>query len=125
VLALSNPTSKAEVSFEDALAWSGGRAVYASGSPFPPVAQGGASGGLLRPAQANNCFVFSGLAQGLLLQSKHPSPVVDDALLLVVVQTLAGLLSATELEEECMLPRIRRLPEVTAAVAAAVAQAVS
>lgn len=85
VFALSNPTDKAEVSFEDALAWTGGAAVYASGSPFPAITTAG--GRTLRPAQANNCFVFSGLAQGILSAGGRR---VDDRLLLVAAEAIAG-----------------------------------
>lgn len=85
VFALSNPTEQAEVTFEQALQWTGGAAVYASGSPFPALTN--PAGRVLRPAQANNCFVFPGLAQGILDGGvRH----VDDALLLVAAEALAG-----------------------------------
>lgn len=59
--------------------------MYASGSPFAPVTT--ATGRVLRPAQANNCFVFPGLAQGILESGKRR---VDDGLLLVAAEAIAG-----------------------------------
>lgn len=85
VFALSNPTDQAEVSFQEAVAWTSGAAVYASGSPFPPLIN--STGKTLRPAQANNCFVFPGLAQGVLDSGVRR---VDDRLLLVAAETIAG-----------------------------------
>ena len=58
ILPLSNPTSKAEARPEDVLVWTEGRALVATGSPFPPVAVGGT---LFTIAQANNALVFPGL----------------------------------------------------------------
>lgn len=89
MFALSNPTEQAEVSFEDALAWTGGAAVFASGSPFPPITTQQPGGRLktLRPAQANNCFVFPGLAQGVLAGGVRR---VDERLLLAAAEVIAG-----------------------------------
>lgn len=149
VLALSNPNSKAECSFEDALHWSGGRAVFASGSPWPAVtvqqagssaasfssidsssssssdsayvsSSSSSSGVLLRPAQANNCLVFPGLGLGAV---QAGAAAVTDGMLLAAAQAVAGMVTAEELRQECVLPRIGRLQEVTQAVAAAVAAA--
>jgi malate dehydrogenase (oxaloacetate-decarboxylating)(NADP+) len=116
VLALSNPTSSAEVSFTDALRWSKGKVVYASGSPFPPA---GSSTQPLLPAQANNALVFPGLALGTL----RSGAAVDDAMLLEAARAVTGCVSDDELAAECVLPRIGRLAHVTAVVADAVAVA--
>lgn len=59
VFALSNPGEVAECSAQAAHDWSGGAAVYASGTAFPPVAR--PDGSTVVPAQCNNCLVFPGI----------------------------------------------------------------
>jgi malate dehydrogenase (oxaloacetate-decarboxylating) len=61
IMPLSNPTSKAEAVPEDLIRWSDGRALVATGSPFPPVTHGGHTYTI---AQANNALVFPGLGLG-------------------------------------------------------------
>ena len=114
VFALSNPTSKSECTAEEAYEHTSGRAVFASGSPFPPVR---AFGREYRPGQCNNAYIFPGLGLGAVLSgARHLSSAVFAA----AAHTLAGLVGADELATGCIYPAIGRIREVSARIAAAV-----
>jgi len=115
VFALSNPTSKAECTAEQAYAWTDGRAVFASGSPFDPVAFGGR---VHAPGQGNNSFVFPGVGLGLLISG---SKRVTDEMFFAAAQALAAQTSEADLEHGRIFPVAARMREVAAQVAAAVA----
>jgi malate dehydrogenase (oxaloacetate-decarboxylating)(NADP+) len=116
IFALSNPTSKAECTSQEALEWSGGRAIYASGSPMPAVE---IAGRRIVPGQGNNVYIFPGLGLGALA---FQSRLVTDAMFLTAAETLASLVTQEELAEGRVYPRLDRIREVSVAIAAAVAR---
>jgi malate dehydrogenase (oxaloacetate-decarboxylating)(NADP+) len=115
VFALSNPTSKAECTAEQAYAWSGGRAIFASGSPFDPVTVEGKSHS---PGQANNSFVFPGVGLGVMVSG---ATRVTDEMFFAAASALASQVTQDDLAAGRIFPHQTRMREVAAAVAVAVA----
>jgi malate dehydrogenase (oxaloacetate-decarboxylating)(NADP+) len=115
IFALSNPTSRAECTPEQAYAWSGGRAIFASGSPFAPVTYGGQG---FRPAQGNNAYVFPGIGLGAIACRARTLP---DELFLVAARTLADIVRPKDLEEGALYPRLREIRRISLAIAVSVA----
>jgi malate dehydrogenase (oxaloacetate-decarboxylating)(NADP+) len=116
IFALSNPTSKAECTAEQAYAWSGGRAIFASGSPFPPVE---INGKRLVPGQGNNIYIFPGVGFGALACEARE---VTDAMFLAAAQELAGLVTEGDLAIGRVYPSLTRVREVSLKIATRVAQ---
>jgi malate dehydrogenase (oxaloacetate-decarboxylating)(NADP+) len=115
IFALSNPTSRAECAPEQAYSWSGGRALFASGSPFAPVTYGGR---VLRPAQGNNAYVFPGIGLGAVACRARTLP---DELFLEAARTLAHLVRPKDLDEGALYPPLRDIRKISLAIAASVA----
>jgi malate dehydrogenase (oxaloacetate-decarboxylating)(NADP+) len=115
IFALSNPTSKAECTAEQAYAWSGGRAIFASGSPFPAVDYNGRT---FRPAQGNNAYVFPGIGLGAVACRARTLP---DGLFLAAARTLAGLVSRHDLDRGSLYPPLAEIRRISLAIAVAVA----
>lgn len=116
VMALSNPTSKAECTAQQAYEWTDGRAIFASGSPFPPVTRAGKT---QVPGQSNNAYIFPGLGLGILASG---ATRVSDAMFFAAAQALAAQVTETDLTNGRIFPGQERLREVAAAVAARVAE---
>jgi malate dehydrogenase (oxaloacetate-decarboxylating) len=116
IMPLSNPTSHSEAQAADLIAWTGGRALVATGSPFPPVPYGGVE---YQVAQANNALIFPGLGLGVTVSRARR---VSDGMLAAAADALARLSDATA-PGAAVLPPVTRLRDVSAAVAEAVARA--
>lgn len=115
IFALSNPTSKAECTAEQAYSWSGGRAIFASGSPFAPVNY---AGSVLRPAQGNNAYVFPGIGLGALACRAR---ILPDELFLVAARALAALVRQSDLDAGAIYPPLRQIRKISVAIAVGVA----
>ena len=115
VLPLSNPTALSEATPADVLAWSEGRALVATGSPFEPLLLEGAERII---GQANNVFVFPGVGLGAIVAGARE---VTDKMFLVAATTLAGLVSDERLEKGALYPPLSSLRAVSRTIASAVA----
>lgn len=115
VFALSNPTSKAECTAEQAYSWSDGKAIYASGSPFDPVKRGGQT---FVPGQGNNAYIFPGVGLGALYSQASR---VTDEMFLAAANCLAHLVEENDLAVGRIYPALAKIRDVSAAIAAAVA----
>jgi malate dehydrogenase (oxaloacetate-decarboxylating)(NADP+) len=120
---LSNPLSKAECTFEQAIQWSDGTVIFASGSPFQPyTAKTGADGGAItyHPNQGNNVYVFPGLGLGAILAKASR---ITDEMVYISADSLAGSLNADEVHKGLIYPRIDRVRDASLVVAREVMKA--
>jgi len=116
VFALSNPTSKSECTAEQAYSWTGGRAIFASGSPFAPVDYGGRT---LVPGQGNNAYAFPGIGLGVLAAQARR---VSDGMFLAAAHALAARVGEEDLAAGRIYPPLSSIREISADIAAAVAK---
>ena len=116
LFALSNPTSKSECTAEEAYTWSEGRAIFASGSPFPPVT---VKGKTFVPGQGNNAYIFPGVGLGAVASE---ATRVTDEMFFAAAKALADLVTEDDLAEGRIYPGLGRIREVSAAIATAVAE---
>jgi malate dehydrogenase (oxaloacetate-decarboxylating)(NADP+) len=116
VFALSNPTSKAECTAEQAYAWADGRAIVATGSPFAPVTLGEKT---YVSGQGNNAYIFPGVGLGVVACGAR---LVIDEMFFAAAKALAQQVSEADLERGLIYPPLTAIRDVSVAIAVAVAE---
>lgn len=116
IFPLSNPTHLAEVTFHDAMEWTGGRVLFASGSPFPPLMWQGVE---RHPAQANNAYVFPAIGHAAILTRARCIP---DKVFLLAAAALADMTSLEELERGWLFPPFDGILSASVAIMSACCQ---
>jgi malate dehydrogenase (oxaloacetate-decarboxylating)(NADP+) len=116
IFALSNPTSKSECTAQEAYEWSDGRAIFASGSPFPTYTYRDAT---FVPGQANNAYIFPGVGLGIVASE---AKIVTDEMFAAAAKALASLVTEEDFAIGRIYPSLTRIREVSAKIATAVAE---
>lgn len=116
IFALSNPTQMSECTAEQAYRWSEGRAIFASGSPFPPVTLNGRT---YQPGQGNNSYIFPGVGLGVVASGAR---VITEEMFFEASRALAAEVTEGDLSQGLIYPPLRRVRDVSLSLATAVAE---
>ena len=116
IFPLSNPTSRAEATPQDIEAWTGGRAIIGTGSPFPSLRRGETD---FAVDQTNNSYIFPGVALGTIaVQARR----ITDTMFMAAARALADASPARTDPHANLLPPVSALRDISLAVARAVAR---
>lgn len=115
IMPMSNPTCNSECTAEQAYDWSDGRAIVATGSPFPPY--NFPDGRIMHPSQCNNVYIFPGLG---LACSIGGMKTIPDKLFIAAAIACSKSLKEEEIQAGCCFPRLNRIRQVSHAVAVGV-----
>jgi malate dehydrogenase (oxaloacetate-decarboxylating)(NADP+) len=115
IFPFSNPTSHSECTAEQAYKWSKGKAIFASGSPFPPVTYEGKT---FTPGQGNNVFIFP--AMGLAIYATEAKRVTDE-MLLTAAEAVAEQVTGEDFENGLIYPHVNDILKVSVNVAEKIA----
>jgi malate dehydrogenase (oxaloacetate-decarboxylating) len=111
ILPLSNPTSRCEATPGDVIRWTHGRAIVGAGSPFGPVEFEGRP---IKVAQANNSYIFPGMALGILSSGAKR---VSEGMMMAAAKALAALSPTRKDPDGALLPPLETLRSVSLSVA--------
>eukprot|EP00511_Aplanochytrium_stocchinoi_P002601 CAMPEP_0204829112 /NCGR_PEP_ID=MMETSP1346-20131115/7139_1 /ASSEMBLY_ACC=CAM_ASM_000771 /TAXON_ID=215587 /ORGANISM="Aplanochytrium stocchinoi, Strain GSBS06" /LENGTH=526 /DNA_ID=CAMNT_0051958643 /DNA_START=176 /DNA_END=1756 /DNA_ORIENTATION=+ len=116
IFALSNPTHKCECSAQQAYDWTGGKCIFASGSPFGTITSHGKS---FEPGQGNNAYIFPGLALGVIAAEAKKIP---ESLFYETAVCLANLVTGEDYARGSVYPPLEKIRHVSLEIAKQVAE---